>query len=69
MEIRVLTIPTDSITVSGTRLSSAARHDQPDMLDLALRVGRNGNYLHRKTAETSRRRSMSLTSRATAPTF
>ena len=43
LELRMPMIATDSIITSGMRFSSAAHHNKPDLLDLAIRVNPNGD--------------------------
>ena len=43
VELRMPIIATDSITTAGMRFASAARHNKPDLLDLAMRVSSNGD--------------------------
>ena len=43
VELRMPMIATDALMTAGLRFSSAAHHNKPDLLDLALRVSPNGD--------------------------
>ncbi len=43
LELRMPMISTDAVVTAGMRFSSAARHNKPDLLDLAMRVSPNGD--------------------------